>query len=546
MTGTTAAGRPAAETSLARSSRVMALGTVVSRATGFLRTAVLGAALGIGFLGDAYNVANTTPNILYDLLLGGILTSVVVPLLVRAATHDEDGGEAYAQRFLTLVMLGLSGTTLLAVLAAPLIVRLYVANYDAGELALTTTFARFFLPQIVFYGVGATLGAILNTRHRFAAPMWAPVLNNLVVIATGLLFWVMVRGHTGPLVCLTTTQTLVLGLGTTAGIVVQTVALLPSLRAAGFRFRPRWDLRNADLGEVTRLAGWVLLYVAASQAALLVIVKLATAAGGAYPGRGYTAYMFGFTLFQLPHAIVAVSVITALLPRMSRHAAQERFAAVRADLGTGLRLAAVALLPAAVLLLVLGVPIATAVFAHGRTTLSGARFIGVVLAAFAVGLVPFSFFQLQLRVFYALRDTRTPALINLAVSAVNVALGLLLFAVLPERLRVVGLALGYSAAYAVGLAACTAVLRRRLNGLDAAEVVRTIVRLLLAAVLAGVAAELIAVGCRRLLGVGVGTAMVTVTLAATAGGAVYLAAALRMRVEEVGALVAAVRRRIAR
>jgi len=264
-------------TGLGRSTRAMAVGTIASRGTGLLRNMVLVAVLGLETVGAAFNVANTAPNIVYELLLGGVLTSVVVPLLVRAAKEDGDEGQAYAQRLLTLVVVVLGGASLVLVIAAPWIVDLYADDLSPEGRELATVFARYFLPQVLFYGIGAVLGAVLNTRGRYAAPMWAPVLNNLVVIATGLAF-LAVRGR-GALTpeSLTTGQLALLGIGTTLGIVAQTVALVPPLRAAGFSLRPRWDFRALGLRRVRSLAQWVLLFVAANQLAYLVVVNLSTA-----------------------------------------------------------------------------------------------------------------------------------------------------------------------------------------------------------------------------------------------------------------------------
>jgi hypothetical protein len=239
-------------TGLGRSTRAMAVGTIASRGTGLLRNVVLVAVLGLETVGAAFNVANTAPNIVYELLLGGVLTSVVVPLLVRAAKDDGDGGQAYAQRLLTLVVVVLGGASVLLVLAAPWIVDLYADDLSREGRELATVFARYFLPQVLFYGIGAVLGAVLNTRGRYAPPMWAPVLNNLVVITTGLAFLAVRGGDALTPESLTPGQLALLGVGTTLGIVAQTVALVPSLRAAGFSLRPRWDFRELGLRRVAR------------------------------------------------------------------------------------------------------------------------------------------------------------------------------------------------------------------------------------------------------------------------------------------------------
>src|SRR4051812_36794660 len=310
----------------------MAIGTIVSRGTGFVRNAAIAAVLGVEGVGAMFNVANTTPNIVYELLLGGILTSVLVPVLVRAAKEDADGGEAYAQRLLSLVVIVLALASVVLVIFAPALVDLYVHRATPDERALAIALSRFFLPQMLFYGAGAVMGAILNTRGRFGPPMWAPALNNLVVIANCALF--LTLPGTTPLKAgsITDTQILVLGIGTTLGIVAQTVALVPALRSVGFSFRLRTDFRGSGLGQVGRLAKWVLLYVAANQLAYVVVVRLATDHSISTAGRGYAAYVNAFVLWQLPHAVIGVSVITALLPRMSRAAADDRLADMRDQL----------------------------------------------------------------------------------------------------------------------------------------------------------------------------------------------------------------------
>jgi putative peptidoglycan lipid II flippase len=500
----------------------MALGTIASRATGFLRTIAITAAIGIHQVGDAYNVANTTPNIIYDLLLGGVLTSVVVPVLVRASKEDEDGGRRFANSLLTLVGLGLTAFTVIGLLIAPLIARIYLAN-DA-EVSLATTFMRWFLPQIVFYGLGATIGAILNVRGRFAAPMATPVLNNLVVIAIAVVF-IFLPGKRPPTIPLSSTQTTVLGLGTTLGVVVMTLALLPSLRASGFRYRPQLDLHHPGLRRAVRLAGWVLVYVAVSQLSYFVVTRLATGT------VAFTTYSNAYQLFQLPHAIIAVSLITALLPRMSSHAADLRYDLVRGDLSVGLRMSAVVLVPAALGLFALARPLAIAVFAHGAASVSDGARIGSTLAAFAVALIPFSAFQLQLRAFYAMADSRTPALVMCCVAAVNIVAALAFSALFSRNDRAVGLALALALAYAVGAAICFRILGRRLGGVDGWRVMRTVVRAAVGGAIGAGIAYAICAALRGALGHGVAGSLVGVLLGAVVGGTVYTAAAWRMTEE---------------
>ena len=322
----------------------MAVGTLASRVTGFLRTFVFVAALGTGPLADAYNNSNTLPNTVYYLMLGGIFTSVVVPLLVKAARRDPDHGEAYAQRIFTLGVVALFTVTLVATLAAGPLVYLYAAAIKGTEHNLMVVWAYFFIPQIFFYGMSSLIGAILNTRGRFAAPMWTPVINNLVVIIVGGLYVVMFGLHETP-TTIPTSAVQLLGIGTTLGVVAQTAALLPSLRRAGFRWRPMLGFRPGELAEMRRMTGWMSAYVITQWAANLVVQNIANIAGK-HSESGYSVYSYAWQLFQLPYAIVGISVITALLPRMSEHATARRYSLVRDDFSTGIRLSAVIVVPA--------------------------------------------------------------------------------------------------------------------------------------------------------------------------------------------------------
>jgi putative peptidoglycan lipid II flippase len=526
--------------SVLQSTRTMALGTVASRLTGFLRTAALAAVLGVKGVANAFNIANTAPNIVYELLLGGILTSVVVPLVVRANKTGQ--GEEYVQRLLTLTVLALGGASLVLVLFAPAIVDIYI-NKSVNEHTrhLAVVFARFFLPQILFYGIGAVIGAYLNTRGRFAPPMWAPVLNNLVVIVTLVVFALLPGPSELSSTTITDGQLAVLGIGVTLGIVAQTVALLPALRQTGLRLRPRFDFRGTGLGAAAQLARWTFFYVVCNQLVLVVVVQLST---GAPEGRSYPSYTYAFLLWQLPHAVVAVSVITALLPAMSDAAADGRFDDLRRQLDRGLRLTISVLVPASIAYVVLGQPLAILVFGHGETSATDARFIGTLLGVFACGLVAFSTYQLQLRAFYALQDTRTPAVVNLAVNATTVVVDVVLYLNLSPEHRVIGLAAGQSVSYLVGVVVCTTVLARQVPRDPHGYVLRTTARCLLAiAVPAAVAALVV-----HLSEGYAGTAAAGAAVAAVLGGAVlasgYLAAARRLRVTEVEQLMAPVLSRL--
>jgi len=362
------------------------------------------------------------------------------------------------------------------------------------------------------------------------------VLNNLVVIAAGGLFLAVTGAHPRAST-LTENQKLILAVGTTAGIVVQTIALLPAIRAVRFPMRLRWDWRGAGLRKAGPFAAWILGYVAVNQIGYAVIVNLATAAGRAQGpgGSGYSPYTFAFILFSLPYAVVSVSVITALFPRMSRDAVEADRAAVAEATAGGLNLSAVLLVPSSVLLVTLGPLLATVVFAHGHVGLPGARLIGGALAGFGIGLVPFSAFQIQLRAWLAMRDARTPFLVNLAITAVNIGVDVALYLSLSGRARVVGLAIGFSVSYAVGVLIQAGLLRRRLGEFDR-PVARTHARLAAAGLIAAVPTY----ACARLLTAGLGlgaeAAFVASVVACLVGGGVFLGLVSRMRIDEVADL----------
>jgi putative peptidoglycan lipid II flippase len=519
----------------------MAIASAASRLTGFLRSLAVVAAIGVQLTGDAYNTANTLPNIVYELLLGGVLTSVVVPLLVGAQERDPDRGEAYTQRLLTLTLAALAVATVLATLAAPLLTAAYVPG-GGYQAELTTTLAYLLLPEIFFYGLGAMLGAILNTRGVFGPAAWAPVLNNIVVIAVAGLFLVVTAGAgRRTTTSLTTGEVLLLGIGTTVGIVVQALVLLPALRRTGFRWRWRLDLRGSRLGEAGPLALWVLGYVAVSQVGYLVQLRITNAIPDAEPGT--SVFVNASLLFQMPYGILGVSLLTALMPRMSRAAARGDRDRVLADLSLGSRLSALALLPVTGLFVVLGPAIGTVVFGHGRTEVLEARTIGAVLAASAFGLVPFAVTMLQLRVFYAVKDARTPTLINVGMVAAKVVLSLVAAAVLPDRHLVAGLAVVTSVSYVVGAILGEVLLRRRFGPLGSGRVLRAGGGFLVLSTLGTLAAWGVLALVTGWLGLSPLAAAVAVLLGSVAAAAVLVGTTLVWRSSELDDVLGGLRGR---
>jgi len=541
-------GRDHGDKSLLRHSGVMAAGTLVSRFTGFIRTAVLLYALGTKDLGDAYNVANTVPNAVYNLALGGILTSVAVPLIVSAAKRHADKGEAYDQRIFTLGVLVLGGVTLLATAAAVPITAVYGHGMpNAATYHLTVLFSFFFLPQIFFYGVSSLAGAILNARGSFAAPMWTPIVNNVVVVAAAVGFMLVAGLNRSP-GNISSAQIQLLGIGTTIGIVAQTVALFPSLRKVGFRWRPRFDFRRAEVSELGRMSGWMLGYIVTTQISFLVTTVVSNAAGSKVcstcAGAGFAAFSNAWQLFQLPYAIVGMSVITAMLPRMSAHAAEGDNELVTSDYSTATRLASVIIVPSALILAVLGPALAQGVFGHGSTSASSARYLGLVFAVFSLGLLPYTIFNLQMRVFYAMHDNRTPALIGALAMVVRIACSLAALVLLPPQYVVAGLGVGFGLSNLVTAMALGRILSKRVGGLDSGRIRSSMLRMHVAAVPGVLVALAVALGISAVTASGTVASLATVIVGGAGGLAAYLLAARLLKIGELRDLTALLRSRL--
>ena len=472
-----------------RNAAVMTVGTVLSRATGLVRVAALAYALGVQTqISATYTTANTAPNILYELVLGGILTSVFVPIFVQwRKDHGRDEAWAVADRVFTVAAALLTALALLGIVFAPQIARFYRIE-DPEQVALAAFLLRWFMPQVVFYGIGAIAGGLLNAEGRFAAPMFAPILNNVVVIAT-VLAYAWIAGDAPRTVDeITDAQRLLLGAGTTLGVVGMTVALWPSLRAVGYRWHARFDPRHPAVARLLHLSAWILVYVGANQIAYAIIVRTTNALDDA--GGAITAYQFAFLIFSLPHAIFAVSIITALLPSMADRWAGEDRPGFVALFSRGVRDTSVVMIPAAFGFAALAVPIARLLLARGLTGDDDAALVGDVLLAFAVGLPFFSVFQLLTRTFYAMQDSRTPAVTNVVAAAVNVGAAITFAFALD--LGVQGMAYGHAASYIVGTAILLAILHRRTGSLDGRRIASTLTRVVPAAAVTGLVAYVVA------------------------------------------------------
>ncbi|HVT75899.1 MAG TPA: murein biosynthesis integral membrane protein MurJ [Acidimicrobiales bacterium] len=528
-------GPGAASPRLARTSAAMALSTVLSRVTGFGRVFALAYALGFTRLTDTYNLANTTPNIVFDLVLGGVLAGTLVPVFVEWISVADDDDAWHAISAVATLALG-TAAALSAVLAfaAPLVVRLYTLGLtgSAGgdQRALAAVFLRMFAPQVLLYAVVTVLTAVLNSRRRFVAPMITPVLNNLVVIAVFLAVPHVARGLSFSTFRGDARGVALLGFGTTAGVAVQALALAPALRRARTRLRPVWEPRHPAVRRVLRLSGWTAAYVATNHLALWVVLILANRRPG-----DVSAYQAAYMFFQLPFGVIAVTVMTILQPEMARRWALRDEAGFVASLSAGVRRVAFLLAPAAVWYGVFGRSLLTVVLRHGALASQSARTTGAVLTIFAFGLPAFGVFLFVISAFQSMQNTRAAFRIYCLENGVNIVLALVLYPAAGVR----GLAAAFALAYLAGATGAVVDVQRRLGasmGLRA-QLARVAA--------AGVAAALLGIavdtGATRLLHL---PELLRIVGGAAAVGAAYVVAGAVLGCRDAAALVAAGRCRV--
>ncbi len=424
--------------------------TALSRVTGLLRVTAVAAAMGTTFLANTYQTANTAPNLVFELLAAGVLTSVFVPTFVDYLVRGEreEGWEA-ANALTTVALVALIAISILVALAAPLLMRLLLVGVTdpavkGRSVELGTTFLRLFTPQIVFYGAGMIMTAALHAHRRFAMPAFAPIFNNVVVIGVYLAFIAMTDGGAS-VDDVGRAETWLLGAGTTMGVVAMTVCLVPPLRRVGWEFRPRFDVRHPAVKKAARLGVWALGYAGGYQAGLVVVLILANRVEG-----GVAAYQWAYTFFYLPHALFGIPIFHVLFTAMAEHASKHEAERVAERLDEGLATLAFILVPIAGALAVLARPLVELTLQYGVMTDVGADMVATVLMAFALGLPTYSAFLVLTRAYYALSDARTPAIVNMGTVVVAGGLGAVLFFALPDGFAVAGLAAGHSAAFAGG------------------------------------------------------------------------------------------------
>lgn len=486
---TAAAEQPAAQEgpSIARSSAIMAAGSLASRVLGLVRNTLTIAVVGLNLVpSDAWNAANTLPNIFHLLIAGGVLNAVIVPQITKAMRH-EDGGTLYINRLLTLAVTALAAITLVITLAAPLLIQVVVSgSWDGPSRGLATAFAIICLPQIFFYGLYTLLGQVLTAHSRFGMFMWAPAIANVVAIAGLLWFLVTDAPLNAPVSEWTPMMIAVLAGSATISIALQAFVLIPSLRATGLRYRPVWGLRGSGLGGASKMAMWAFAAVAFGQLGYLVNSRVLTSATyeatrAGVEGAGLTAYANAYLIFMLPHGLITVSLVTALFTRLSHAAHDGATAAVTADLRRGMTLPAVVLLPATAASVLLA-PLMLAAILPGTTRGATDASVGV-LVTMMLGLVPYGWFFLVQRAYYAYEDGRTPFALQVVVTLVAVSFTLVGSTRPPQEVATwvgIGQSVSNLAAAVIGLW----LLQRRLGPLHLGRVLRQNIRLGLATLVA--------------------------------------------------------------
>ncbi|OIN81828.1 murein biosynthesis protein MurJ [Mycobacterium malmoense] len=523
----------------------MAFATLVSRITGFARIVVLAAILGAA-LSSAFSVANQLPNLVAALVLEATFTAIFVPVLARAEQSDPDGGKAFVRRLVTLTTTLLVVATALSVLAAPLLVRLMLGRNPQVNEPLTTAFAYLLLPQVLAYGLTSVFMAILNTRNVFGPTAWAPVVNNVVALAT-LAVYLAVPGELSvDPVRMGNTKLLVLGIGTTLGVFAQTAVLLIALRRQHVSLRPLWGI-DQRLKRFGAMAAAMVLYVLISQLGLVVGNQIASTAAASGPA----IYNYTWLVLMLPFGMIGVTVLTVVMPRLSRNAAADDTRAVLADLSLATRLTLITLIPIVAFMTVGGPAIGSALFAYGHFGDVDAGYLGAAIALSAFTLIPYGLVLLQLRVFYAREQPWTPIVIILVITAVKIAGSVLAPHLTGDPKLVAGFlglanGIGFLAGAIVGYRLLRHTLLPAGGHLIGVGELRTILVTLVASMLAGLVAHV----ADRLLGLGALTAhggagsLLRLLVLAAIMLPIVATVMVRARVPEALAALSAVRRRV--
>lgn len=538
MTGTD----PLADDTLRRGSIAMTVGTFASRGTGLLRTMLLVAAVGgTGAVADAFDIANTLPNMLFALLSAGAIQAVLMPQIMAAIAARN--AQERLDKLLTLATLVLGALTVALVAATPLLIHLFtlVGHRPVQQVGLAVAFGYWCVPQVFFYGLFAVLGDALSARGQFAAFGWAPVANNVVSIV-GFGLFVAAWGSTGAGLPdpgrWSAAQTALLAGTATLGIVVQAMLLVVALRRGGFHWHLRLGVHGLGLRTAGKVVGWTLGAVLLEQVGVAYVKNVTFAAGAAATAAGAVAagnatFSNALAIYLLPHSLVVVSIVTALFPRMSAAAAAGDIAGVRADMSTGLRLAGVFSVFSVAALIVLAGPLTKAVLGPtvDPTTVD---LYAPVLQAMAPGLVALGATVVVKRMYYAFGDGRSIFVIQVLATISMVVVLWLASVSLQPRWWTAAAAGATTVSTWVSVLARVRGMRRKLAGIDGARVLRVHVRAAVgAAVAAGAGWALLRTMSADPSALGWGHA---VLVCAAVGGlmvTVYVALLKAMRVDEM-------------
>ncbi|MBU1672728.1 MAG: murein biosynthesis integral membrane protein MurJ [Actinobacteria bacterium] len=511
--------------SFARGTSVMTLGTGISRITGFVRTAALASVLGLTarYMADAFNLANIIPNIIYDLILGGVLSSLFIPIFVEyLRTRDEEEAWHVANSVFNITLVVLTTITVVLCVLAPYIIRAqtFLAHGRTQMVNEATFLLRFFIFEVIFYGVCAIYTGILNSYKHFTIPAFAPIANNIVVIATVVIYNYYPNHY-------------VLAIGATLGVVAMAMIQLPWVRRTGFRYRPVIDLKHPAVRKMGRLAVPVVAFVLIHQVGMWVVNILAAQVPG-----GISAFQYGYIFFQLPYGIVAVSIITALFPTLSEQHVRDQKDRIIATTSLGVRTTAFVIIPASIGYAILSQPIVHLLLQRLNFSSSDTEMLASVVLYFVLGLFFFSVFMLFLKVFYATQDTKTPMIVAAIITVINIGVDFLYFYSFgTDVMKVSGLALGNTTAYVLGTIGVWIVLRRRLGSLDGRRIAVSLSKICAASAVMAGAIYLTAWGCESLLGTSTFWALlILVSASILVGSAVYLGLAVLLRSEEMAAL----------
>lgn len=535
--------------SLISSSAWMALGTIVSRLTGFVRGVLIITTLGIGLNADVFTGANTVPNALYILIAGGIFNIILVPALVRAMENDSDNGEAFAQRIITIGLSVLFSATLILMLLVPVIMRIAFdsAVFDP-ELAAARDSAQFLMllcmPQVFFYGAFVMIGQVLNSRRRFGPMMWAPIANNVLASAM-LITYLVVYGPESSEIGFTRGEELLLGLGSTAGIALQFLVLLPVLKSTGFTMRLRFDWRRTGLRRTAVMSAWAFGFVVVTQIAFFLIQRIGTGAtaraaqtGG--EGAGATVYQFAYLISQVPHGVITVSVMTAAMPTLASYANAGDHRSMRALMDDTVRLVLVAMVPIALLIGILADAFASLTVSYGAAA-GDDGIIGLTVSAFAPAVLFSTMHYMMLRGFYSLENMRTPFYLQLVLASLNIALAFTVVPLVDDKYVAAALAVVFTVTYALGTVMATWLLSRIIGPVIDRDTWIFLARLGFLAVITGVVTFVVSRICQA-TNVLDHDALV-IALGTLAAMGTYLGGAKLLGISEVGDVIRVVARR---